>query len=164
MAFCYTPEGHSEYFRQKLILSHVLYTTRSIHHILNWNKLNLYAKLSYILLTLQEAGCLIFVLRILYNKFVLRLYQVGNTSSRKITKFKQLGPQLALGWVTIQGLDVDAVAYKYCKIPEAVKRPFIICLWGKKYIFVNSLCITYFYWFAPSRTYFCILKEILSKM
>ena len=40
----------------------------------------------------------------------LRLYQVGNTSSHKNTEVKQLGPRLALGWVTIQGLDVDAVA------------------------------------------------------
>ena len=32
----------------------------------------------------------------------LRLYQVGNTSSRMITEVKQLGPQLAHGWVTIQ--------------------------------------------------------------
>ena len=32
----------------------------------------------------------------------LRQYQVGNTSSRKITEDKQLGPWLALGWVTIQ--------------------------------------------------------------
>ena len=39
----------------------------------------------------------------------LRLHQVGNTSSHKNTEVKQLGPQLALGWVTIEGLDVDAV-------------------------------------------------------
>ena len=38
------------------------------------------------------------------------LYHVGNTSSRKITEVKQLRPRLALGWVTIQGLEVDAVA------------------------------------------------------
>ena len=37
------------------------------------------------------------------------LYQVGNTSSRKNTEVQQLGPRLALGWVTIQGLDVNAV-------------------------------------------------------
>ena len=30
--------------------------------------------------------------------------------SRKITEVKQLRPRLALGWVTIQGLEVDAVA------------------------------------------------------
>ena len=36
-----------------------------------------------------------------------RLYHVGNTSFRKNTK---LGQRFALGWVTIQGLDVDAVA------------------------------------------------------
>ena len=50
----------------------------------------------------------------------LRLYQVGNTSSRKNTEVKPLGPRLALRWVTIQGLDVDAVATKYCK---SLKRP-----------------------------------------
>ena len=31
-------------------------------------------------------------------------------SSRKNTEIKQLGPWLALGWATMQGLDVDAVA------------------------------------------------------
>ena len=35
---------------------------------------------------------------------ILGLYQVGNTSSRKNTEVRQLGPQLALGWVTIQGV------------------------------------------------------------
>ena len=49
----------------------------------------------------------------------LRLYQVGNTSSRKNTEVKPLGPRLALRWVTIQGLDVDAVATKYCKNPRS---------------------------------------------
>ena len=39
----------------------------------------------------------------------LRLYQVGNTSSCKITEVKQLGPRLALGWEIMRGLDVDAV-------------------------------------------------------
>ena len=42
-----------------------------------------------------------------FLKVICRLYQIGNTSSRKNTKVKQLGPKLALGWVTIQ---VDAVA------------------------------------------------------
>ena len=41
---------------------------------------------------------------------VLRLYQVGNTSPCKNTEFKQLWPWLALGSVTRQRLDVDAVA------------------------------------------------------
>ena len=40
---------------------------------------------------------------------VLRLYQVGNTSPCKNTEVKQLWPWLALGSVTIQRLDVDAV-------------------------------------------------------
>ena len=40
----------------------------------------------------------------------LRLYHVGNISSHQNMEVKQLGPQLTLGWVTIQGLDVDAVA------------------------------------------------------
>ena len=34
----------------------------------------------------------------------------GNTSSSKNTESKQLGLRLALEWVTIKGLDVDAVA------------------------------------------------------
>ena len=34
-----------------------------------------------------------------------------------------------LGWVTIQGLDVDAVAInKYCKIPEVEERASNICM------------------------------------
>ena len=37
----------------------------------------------------------------------------------KNTEVKQLGPWLALGWVIVQGLVVDAVAIKYCKIPES---------------------------------------------
>ena len=36
------------------------------------------------------------------HSLIFGYYQVGNTSSRKITEFKQLGPWLALGWVTIQ--------------------------------------------------------------
>ena len=32
---------------------------------------------------------------------------------RKNAEVKQLGPQLALGWMTFQGLDVDAVAKNY---------------------------------------------------
>ena len=43
--------------------------------------------------------------------------------SRKISEVMQLGPQVALGWVTILGLAVNAIhSYKYCKIPEAEKR------------------------------------------
>ena len=34
---------------------------------------------------------------------------------RKKTKVKQLGPRLAFGWVTIQGVDVDAVATNIIK-------------------------------------------------
>ena len=41
----------------------------------------------------------------------LRLYQVGNTSSRKVTE--------ALGWVTIQGFDVDSVATHTEKYQES---------------------------------------------
>ena len=48
----------------------------------------------------------------------LRLYQVGNTSSRKITVVKQLGPRLALGWVTIQELNWRC-SHKYCKNPRS---------------------------------------------
>ena len=49
-------------------------------------------------------------LKKMYDLMKLRLNQVGNTSSRKNTEVKQLGTRLALVWVTIQGLDVDAVA------------------------------------------------------
>ena len=35
--------------------------------------------------------------------------QVLNTSSRKDTEVKQVRPRLELGWVTIHGLDVNAV-------------------------------------------------------
>ena len=59
----------------------------------------------------------------------LRLYQVGNTRSRKNTEVKQLGPQLALGWVTIKGLDVDAVATNTVK---SQKRRNGASIWGKK--------------------------------
>ena len=47
----------------------------------------------------------------------LLLYQVGNTSTGtcKNTEVKQLVPRSALGWVTIQGLDVDAVDTNYVK-------------------------------------------------
>ena len=55
------------------------------------------------------------------NQLELRLYQVGNTSSRKITEVLQLGPRLALGWEIMRGLDVDAVT-TICKIPEAKRR------------------------------------------
>ena len=44
------------------------------------------------------------------TKWDIRLYQVGNTSSQK-----QLGPLLALGWLTIQGIDGDAVATNIVK-------------------------------------------------
>ena len=41
--------------------------------------------------------------------FLLLLYQVGNTSFSKNTAVQQLGPWLALGWVTILFVEVDAV-------------------------------------------------------
>ena len=52
-----------------------------------------------------------------------------------ILKFSNLGHGYwlvlyILGWVTIQGLDVDAV--KYCKIPEAEKRGLNYMLLRKK--------------------------------
>ena len=40
------------------------------------------------------------------NELAIGLYQVGNTNSQKNTEVKQLG------WVTIHGLEVDAVAKK----------------------------------------------------
>ena len=46
--------------------------------------------------------------------FMLRLYYTYSILyvglGRKNTEVKQYGPRLAFGWVTIQGLDVDAVA------------------------------------------------------
>ena len=48
------------------------------------------------------------------------------------TEVKQLGPWLALGWVTIQGLDVDAVATNTVKSKKQRNRASIICFWGKK--------------------------------
>ena len=56
----------------------------------------------------------------------LRLHQVGNTSSHKNTEVKQLGPQLALGWATIQGLDVDAVVTNTIKSQKQRNGAFII--------------------------------------
>ena len=43
-----------------------------------------------------------------------------------------LGPWLALGWVTIQGLDVDSVAAHTVKIPEAKKWDLHHIFWGNK--------------------------------
>ena len=51
-------------------------------------------------------GCKILVPAPQELGLTIRLNQVGNTSSRKNTEIKQLVP---LGWVTIQGLDVDAL-------------------------------------------------------
>ena len=44
-----------------------------------------------------------------------QLYQVGNTSSRKITEVKQRGPRLILGWDSRVGR--ECCSYKYYKIP-----------------------------------------------
>ena len=49
-------------------------------------------------------------------------YQVGNTSSNKITKVKHFEPRLALGWVTFQGLDVDGVAINAFKKPRSGEK------------------------------------------
>ena len=54
---------------------------------------------------------------------------------RKHTEVKQLGPGLALGWVTIQVLDVDAVATNTVKIPEVEKRGLHCKLLGQKKCF-----------------------------
>ena len=59
-------------------------------------------------------------------------YQVGNTSSRKMTEVQQLGPRLALEWVTIQGLDVDAVATNTVKAQERRNGASIKCFWCEK--------------------------------
>ena len=55
---------------------------------------------------------------------MLLLYQVGNSSSRKNTEVKQHG------WVTIQGLDLDAVA------TNTVKSKMLL---GKKKNGINTL-------------------------
>ena len=47
--------------------------------------------------------------------------------------------QTALGWVTIQGVDVDAAGYKYCKIPEAEKRGLQCMRLGQKKLQTMSL-------------------------
>ena len=54
---------------------------------------------------------------------------------RKHTEVKQLGPGLALGWVTIQVLDVDAVATNTVKIPEVEKRGLDCKLLGQNFFF-----------------------------
>ena len=56
---------------------------------------------------------------------------IGNTSFRKITDVKQLGPRLALGWVTIQGLEVDAVCIGTNNV-KSQKRGLHYILLGKK--------------------------------
>ena len=56
------------------------------------------------------------------TKFNLRLYQLGNTSSHKNTEIKQRGPQLALGWVTIHGLDDDVDGVATCTV-KSQKEP-----------------------------------------
>ena len=67
---------------------------------------------------------------------MLRLYQVGNTSSHKNTEVKQLGPRLALGWVTIQGLDVDAVATNTVKSQKRRNGTSIIWAGAKKKLYI----------------------------
>ena len=66
----------------------------------------------------------------------LRLYQVGNTSSCKITEVKRRAwPQLALGWVTILMLKYfRCCSEKYYKNPRATKRglKYCTCSWGNK--------------------------------
>ena len=71
-----------------------------------------------------------------------RLYQVGNTSSHKNTEDKQLGPRLALGWLTNDHsrLDDDAIATKKSLMRKVYKNwikislgfqfgisPYLIC-------------------------------------
>ena len=52
----------------------------------------------------------------IYQVYVATALPSCKQHSHKITKVKQLGSQLALGWVAIEGFDVNAVAAKYCKI------------------------------------------------
>ena len=68
------------------------------------------------------------------------MYQVGNTSSRKITEAKQLGPRLTLGWVTIQGLDVDAVCSKNTvKSQKRENGTFMLLGQKKKYTSYSTI-------------------------
>ena len=66
------------------------------------------------------------------------VYQVGNNGSHKNTVCRQ--PRLALGWATIRGSEVDVVAKKYRKIPEAEKRggASMKCFWVQK-ININKI-------------------------
>ena len=52
--------------------------------------------------------------------------------SRKITAVKPLGPRLAFGWVTIQGLDVDAVATNTVKSQKQRTGPPVNASGAKK--------------------------------
>ena len=52
----------------------------------------------------------------------------------QITEVKQFGPQLALGWVTIQGCTWMLYSYKYCKSARSGETgpPYNIYMWPKK--------------------------------
>ena len=74
----------------------------------------------------------------------LQFYQVGNTSSRKITEVKQLGLRLALGWATIQELDMDAAVTGTVKSQKRRNGASITCFWGPKTIFFkHDILVTY---------------------
>ena len=49
-----------------------------------------------------------------------------------MTEVQQLGPRLALEWVTIHGLDVDAVATNTVKAQERRNGASIKCFWCEK--------------------------------
>ena len=69
---------------------------------------------------------------------MLRLYYTYSTVyvglGRKNTEVKQYGPRLAFGWVTIQGLDVDAVATNTVKPQKPRNGASIVyaSAWAKK--------------------------------
>ena len=66
-------------------------------------------------------------------------WMVRKRKYRRYLDIKILGPRLALGWVTIQGLDVDAVAKVTVKIAEAKKRGRHYMLQGpKKLLYLSN--------------------------
>ena len=73
--------------------------------------------------------------------------KVWKPSSRRNSKVMHLGPWLALGWVTIQGFDVDAVAANTVKSPH--KKIFLDkstagnaqCVMASRLFSVGRMCV-----------------------
>ena len=100
------------------ISNYLMFINEQCHEILKMSKFlfhheSIYPPISYSKILSQ----------IVENLQKLRgLYQVGNPSSRQNTEVKQLGPWLALGWVTIQGVGRGCCSYKYCIRVQSLKR------------------------------------------